>query len=85
MAGVINRLAKLYVRFLINKGFLLEVGNVFPINGLTAFKDRLVEITCKKCNKLIAIYKAGKLEKASRYNIKETLENSILGILSKVY
>ncbi|KKY32415.1 putative dna-directed rna polymerase iii subunit rpc1 [Diaporthe ampelina] len=83
-AGAMNRLARLCARSLTNQGFSIGVGDVFPVNGLTESKDRLVEAAYKKCDELIATYKAGKLDKAPGCDMEQTLENSISGILSKV-
>lgn len=83
-AGAMNRLARLCARALTNRGFSIGVGDVFPINNLTENKDKLVEDAYKKCDELIATYKAGKLEKAPGCNQEQTLENMISGLLSKV-
>lgn len=83
-AGAMNRLARLCARALTNHGFSIGVGDVFPINNLTENKDKLVEDAYKKCDELIATYKAGKLEKAPGCNQEQTLENMISGLLSKV-
>lgn len=83
-AGAMNRLARLCARSLTERGFSIGVGDVFPINNLTENKDKLVEDAYKKCDELIATYKAGKLEKAAGCNQEQTLENMISGLLSKV-
>lgn len=83
-AGAMNRLARLCARALTNRGFSIGVGDVFPINNLTENKDKLVEDAYKKCDELIATFKAGKLEKAPGCNMEQTLENMISGLLSKV-
>lgn len=83
-AGAMNRLSKLCARSLTNHGFSIGVGDVFPLNNLTADKDQLVKVATEKCEDLIRTFKAGKLEKAPGCNVDETLENAISGILSKV-
>lgn len=83
-AGAMNRLARLCARALTNHGFSIGVGDVFPINNLTENKDMLVEDAYKKCDEIIATYKAGKLDKAPGCNMEQTLENMISGLLNKV-
>ncbi|KAJ9156363.1 DNA-directed RNA polymerase subunit [Pleurostoma richardsiae] len=79
-----SRLAKLCARHLTTRGFSIGVGDVYPVNNLTASKDELVRAAYKKCDELIETFKQGKLEKAPGCNMEQTLENMISGILSKV-
>ncbi|KAF4342405.1 DNA directed rna polymerase iii subunit rpc1 [Fusarium beomiforme] len=82
--SAMNRLARLCARYLTNRGFSIGVGDVFPTESLTIEKENLVSIAYRQSDKLIELFKAGKLEKASGCNMEQTLENSISGILSKV-
>ncbi|KAM0439820.1 hypothetical protein ACHAPT_000917 [Fusarium lateritium] len=79
-----NRLARICARQLTNRGFSIGVGDVFPTESLRAEKENLVTIAYRQCDKLIELFKQGKLEKAPGCNMEQTLENSISGILSKV-
>lgn len=82
--AAMNRLTKLASRYLTNQGFSIGVGDVFPINQLTALKDNLVKTAYDSCDELIETFKQGKLEKATGCTIEQTLEILISGILSKV-
>lgn len=82
--SAMNRLARLCSRYLTNRGFSIGVGDVFPTESLRIEKEKLVSIAYRQSDKLIGLFKQGKLEKASGCNMEQTLENSISGILSKV-
>ncbi|KAJ3528006.1 hypothetical protein NM208_g10426 [Fusarium decemcellulare] len=82
--SAMNRLARLCARHLTNRGFSIGVGDVFPTESLRAEKENLVSIAYRQSDKLIELFKQGKLEKAPGCNMDQTLENSISGILSKV-
>ncbi|KAF5723694.1 DNA-directed RNA polymerase III subunit RPC1 [Fusarium mundagurra] len=82
--STMNRLARLCARYLTNRGFSIGVGDVFPTESLRTEKENLVSIAYRQSDKLIELFKQGKLEKASGCNMEQTLENSISGILSKV-
>ncbi|KAF5020726.1 hypothetical protein F66182_7228 [Fusarium sp. NRRL 66182] len=82
--SAMNRLARLCARYLTNRGFSIGVGDVFPTEGLGRKKQNLVSISYRQSDKLIELFKQGKLEKASGCTMEQTLENSISGILSKV-
>ncbi|TPX15815.1 uncharacterized protein E0L32_000149 [Thyridium curvatum] len=79
-----NRLAKLCARFLGNRGFSIGVYDVFPPAELNVGKEALVKSANAECDKLITLFKEGRLEKAAGCNPEQTLENAISGILSRV-
>ncbi|KAI9740872.1 MAG: hypothetical protein M1818_004477 [Claussenomyces sp. TS43310] len=79
-----NRLAKLSARFLTNQGFSIGISDVIPGQSLRQQKVDLVADAYRRCDDLIAQFKAGTLPKATGCNMEETLENAISGLLSKV-
>lgn len=82
--AAMNRLAKLSARYLTNRGFSIGISDVYPSKSLEDQKRDLVNNAYAECDKLIALFKSGKLEKATGCNLEETLENKISGILSGV-
>lgn len=83
-AAAMNRMAKLCARYLGNRGFSIGINDVTPGAELKAKKEVMVEQAYVKCDELIRLYNAGKLETQPGCNEDETLEAKIGGLLSKV-
>lgn len=83
-ANAMNRMAKLCARYLGNRGFSIGINDVTPGANLNAKKEVMVEQAYAKCDELISLYNAGKLETQPGCNKDETLEAKIGGLLSKV-
>lgn len=83
-ATAMNRMAKLCARYLGNRGFSIGINDVTPGKQLSEQKDVLVELAYSKCNELIDLLAAGKLETQPGCNEEQTLEAKIGGLLSKV-
>ncbi|KAI9796833.1 MAG: hypothetical protein M1825_006500 [Sarcosagium campestre] len=79
-----NRLAKLAARWLSNEGFSIGISDVYPGKQLVALKHKLVETAYEECERVIARFRHGLLEKSTGCNEEQTMENQISGILSKV-
>jgi DNA-directed RNA polymerase III subunit RPC1 len=79
-----NRLAKLSARWLTNNGFSLGISDVTPGDKLVSRKQTLVESAYAECDRLIKLFKEGKLERDAGCDQEKTMENRIGGILSKV-
>jgi DNA-directed RNA polymerase III subunit RPC1 len=83
-AAAMNRMAKLCARYLGNRGFSIGINDVTPGSDLKNKKEEMVEIAYAKCDELIQLYNAGKLETQPGCNEEQTLEAKIGGLLSKV-
>ncbi|KAF2816470.1 DNA-directed RNA polymerase III subunit RPC1 [Mytilinidion resinicola] len=79
-----NRLSKLSARWLSNQGFSIGINDVTPGAELVQSKQRLVSNAYEKCDKLIADFKNGKLERDAGCTQEQTMENKMGGILSGV-
>ncbi len=79
-----DRLAKLSARFLTNQGFSIGINDVMGSKSLDERKTALVTKAYREVDDLIELYKNGKLEKITGFNLEETLENAISGLLSRL-
>ncbi|KAI9497890.1 hypothetical protein BDB00DRAFT_755731 [Zychaea mexicana] len=83
-AKCMNRLAKLCARWLANQGFSIGISDVTPGKRLREIKDEEVADAYKKCDEVIAKFKAGQLETMPGCNEEQTMESIVSGILSGV-
>jgi DNA-directed RNA polymerase III subunit RPC1 len=79
-----NRLAKLASRWLMQQGFSIGIGDVYPSQKLNTEKGKLVGDAYEKSRILINKFKSGKLTRDPGCNEEQTLENKISQILSEV-
>ena len=83
-ANAMNRLAKLSARWLGTRGFSIGIADVTPDVRLIREKERQVNEGYAECERLIAQYKEGALQLLPGCTAEQTLESSILGVLSRV-
>lgn len=79
-----NRLAKLSARWIGTRGFSIGIADVTPDHRLIAEKEGQVHEGYEECERLIALYKDGRLQLLPGCTPEQTLESSVLGVLSRV-
>jgi DNA-directed RNA polymerase III subunit RPC1 len=79
-----NRLAKLASRWLMQQGFSIGIGDVYPSANLNKKKKALIGTAYNESRKLINEFRENKLSREAGCNAEETLENKISKILSDV-
>ena len=79
-----TRLARLIPFYLMNRGFSIGIGDVWPGKTLVQKKKRLVEEGYIKCQDYIQEFKEGKLTSQPGMSVEETLEAIINKELSSV-
>lgn len=70
--------------YLANQGFSIGISDVTPGQRLRDIKDQEVAEAYKKCDEIIAKFKAGQLETMPGCNEEQTMESIVSGILSAV-
>jgi DNA-directed RNA polymerase III subunit RPC1 len=83
-ANAMNRLAKLSARWLGTRGFSIGIADVTTDVRLISEKERQVNEGYAECERLIAQYREGQLQLLPGCTAEQTLESSILGVLSRV-
>ena len=83
-ARAMNRLAKLSARFIGSRGFSIGINDVTPDELLVREKEEQVNKGYAECESLIRLYKDGQLQLLPGCTAEQTLESSILGVLSRV-
>ena len=83
-AVAMNRLAKLSARWLGTRGFSIGISDVTPDERLVREKEAQVADGAAQCQELIAAFGRGELQLMPGCSAEQTLESSILGVLSKV-
>lgn len=83
-AGAMNRLAKMSARWLGTRGFSIGISDVTPDARLMREKERQVNEGNEACTRMIEQYGRGELQLMPGCTAEQTLESSVLGVLSKV-
>ena len=83
-AQCMNRIARVTSRWLMNYGFSLGLGDVFPTPSLLARKGKILEDAFAVCDSYISEANAGTLTPAPGMTVKQTLEAKLNSELSKV-
>lgn len=79
-----NRIAQFTSRWLMNYGFSLGLGDVFPTPSLEQRKRAVLDASFDLCSQFIYEAQAGKLQPLPGMTVKQTLEAKLNGELSKV-
>lgn len=83
-AQVMNRIARFSSRYLMNYGFSLGIGDVFPTPSLEERKRIVLDKSFALCHDMIRQANSGKMEPLPGMTVAQTLESRLNGELSEV-
>jgi DNA-directed RNA polymerase III subunit RPC1 len=83
-AMCMNRIAQFTSRWLMNYGFSLGLGDVFPTPSLEARKKEVLAASFAVCSRLIQDAQQGKMQPLPGMTVKQSLEAKLNGELSTV-